>query len=214
MRHFTLLIISFFLLFACSKAKRSGWVVADIEVVDGYTGEPIPMNVYIGYWAGAGPSQAYEEMEEIGETDEFGRMHIEHKVGWKESGFKIKIPQTFFYGGIAGDLWYREFPVSTVGKNQMVIELWPKHPISLNVTNINCSGPTDTLWLSTSSGYSNTIVGCADLTIMNSYGFTLMVDEPQITFDITTKKSGVINTYSQSFTDLVPADYSYLQIDY
>jgi hypothetical protein len=199
MKQVLLFILCVSILFGCSKAKRSGWIVADIQVVNGYTGEPIEANIYLSYWSSAGLGQAQENSIAFGQVDEFGRMHIERKVRWKESSFKINIPVGHFFGATPGEIYFKEYGLGLKSKNQLFIELLPKSAIVLNLKNVNCTAPTDTMWLTYSSGYQHVFIGCADTLLLNPYGYSLMVDNPAVTFDITTKKSGVLNSYSESF---------------
>lgn len=84
----------------------------------------------------------------------------------------------------------------------------PYTSFQLSAKNINCTGPTDSVWIDV-TGY--TVTGFGDIPIFEAYGCAdtsfnyqkrlenavYTQSDTQLTFDITTKKGGVVNQYSE-----------------
>jgi hypothetical protein len=215
MRSFIYFSTFLFLLFACSKENGKDWIVADIYVVDAVTGEPISTNLALRYTQG-GMGQANEEIYSIGASDAQGFKHIEHDVLGGQLNFVVKVMYGGgYYGALSSLGQFKNVPISIKGNNIKTVELQPKYPVLLNVKNTNCTAPDDTLWLSLNgTTYSRIFVGCVDSLVSSSYAFTDYLDVPEVTYNFTTKKSGVINTYSESFSNLLPAEITSIQLDY
>lgn len=203
-------------LFSCSKASGKDWIVADIYVVDAVTGKPIQTQLSLRYAESGGVSQTYEEIYSIGATDVQGFKHIEHDVLGGQINFKVKVLLNGYYGPYdINSVNYQDVPISIKGSNIKTVELQPRYPVILNLKNANCTAPDDTLWLSLSeTAYSQVFVGCVDSLVSSSYGFIHYLDTPQLTYTITTKKSGIVNSYSQTFNNLLPAEITSIQLDY
>lgn len=215
---FGLLII----LMACSKAKSRKWLVGDVTIKDAVTGEPIQASVYLTYHESSFISQGDDVKVGIGSLDENGNIKFERRISKNETGFSLNIHAVGSY---------LEPYVKQIGtpdkiikldvksKNELIIYLNPLYPFLLNTSNVNCLGPTDTLWV-TVEGYMDTIVGCADSYVPGKYGgysgsiqITDCVASPNLTVQIRTKKSGIENIYSQNFT-LLPAETTFLLLNY
>jgi hypothetical protein len=216
MRLFLLSIVCISILSGCSKAKSVRWLVVELQIVNGYTGEPLESSIILRYFDKGGLFSGGEVLENLGSTDAFGRMHLEQRIHNGESGFELRISHGPYYGNLgSGVTPFFKIPLDEKSENPETIQLWPKSPILLSLKNISCTDPTDTIWIDQqNSGYPLVIVGCADTTLFGGYGFTLLNDGPNITLDIITKKSGVINSYSESYLNLLPSEMNFLQLDY
>lgn len=213
MKRLLYILFLFIVLFGCTKSMSKRWVVLDLLVVDGLSGEPIQTGVSLGYWEGGGFSQAYEGTESLGHTGEDGRLKVKHRIPRNYSGLKAKIHVPGYYG-LVGWPVTRDVSIAARGKNVLIVELDPRYPYLLTLKNINCTGASDSIWITLpNAGPPLIYTGCIDSTLTGMYGLTNMVSEPLVTFDITTKKSGVVNTYSESFS-LLPAELTSIQIDY
>lgn len=174
-RHFSLLLIFSITLLGCSKAKSKKWLVADIHVTDFDTGQGIQSSVQFRYvqssMFGASPAQ----FEDLGQTDENGNIHIEHSIGKNYHGMELHIyPSGPYYWSIF-DHFPKKISVYASSKNTHNVTVQAIYEFSLSVHNSNCTGPSDSLWITTDHGYGpSTFVmsGCVDSTLGVGKAFT------------------------------------------
>ncbi len=208
----------------CKKISKA-WVAGKVEVVDAVTGEPLEVAVGIEYHVLPLLGQAVEKTKSLGSTDQDGKLKFEYKVGRRSTGHQLTIAHPPFYA-MAGQP--NEWPVKTrrslsaQGNNKIRVELEPWYPFQLRATNANCFDANDSLWVTFKFGpetwqeWTMTSVGCSD-TIFDppnlAYGATQHCATNQITFEVTTKKGGVTNSFSETH-NLLPAQWVPITINY
>ncbi|XOV68299.1 MAG: hypothetical protein ACFHU9_03795 [Fluviicola sp.] len=217
-----------FIAFTCAltlgcKKMSSAWVVGEVEVVDALTGEPLKVNVSIDYHTLPLLGQTIEKSESIGTTGADGKLKFKYKCGRRTTGHKLKVLRPAFYA-TAGLPYptYTKKSVKAQGNNKIRIELDPWYPFQLRATNVSCFDANDSLWVTCQWGgepwqeMTMTAVGCADTIFDPPYIYHEATQHSafnQITFEVTTKKNGVVNTFSDTH-GLLPAQLKEISISY
>lgn len=186
------------------------WIVGEVEVVDALTGNPLQVDVDIQYHVLPHLGQAVETTHSMQSTDANGKSKFEHRCGRRIAGPKLRIRNPWYYESPSTSSTYTTRDLSRTSCNDLKIELEPLYPFLLRVVNSNCFGPDDTLWIN--DGYVREAYGCADTTFGNSI-FTRIHSVNEINFNITTKKNGILNSYSETF-QLLPAQIKQITINY
>ncbi|PWL29543.1 MAG: hypothetical protein DCO96_07230 [Fluviicola sp. XM-24bin1] len=137
-------------------------------------------------------------------------MEFEREVSRRNVSYELKVRIPNYYTQTIGMEVYRSESLWVKGYNDVKIALEPLYPFKLRVINANCSGPTDTLWIS--DGYTREAYGCADTTYL-AWGLTKIHTENQVTFDITTKKNGVVSSWLETH-NLLPTEVKDIVINY
>jgi hypothetical protein len=198
--YFTL-IVSVILLVHCEKANSSKWIVADLTVLDYYTHEPVVIGVRLSYHESAFPSQGEDKTETLGQTGVDGTFHLERRVYHNEGGFQLKIAGNGGYGIPLFDFDIQTIPIYTKQENKHIIYLAPYRLFDLYLTNTNCSGSTDSVWISdTNAPLHALFTGCQNTLHTNTNaGFYSYTKEPLLELNIVTKKAGIIDSFTQVF---------------
>jgi amino acid transporter len=139
------------------------------------------------------------------ETDEQGIGTIEVTVEQPEHAFlrASRIGALNTYPTTDLPNFVRVIEVSpTISGQTFDITFDPYYSYTLKSVNLNCTGPTDSVWIeSPPSSYLFTSQGCDDKVFI-PYPYYMegeyVLDTNTVTFNITTKKSGVITTFSES----------------
>ncbi len=207
---FLILIALFcFMSIGCKKQSRK-WLVGRVEVYDAVTGEPIQTDVKVEYGYNPLIGEVQYAQFDLGKTDASGTLEFEREVSRRNFSYKLMVQKPWYYSQNISTFSYSEHSLSVRSFNDKKIALEPMYPYRLRVINGNCMGADDTLWIS--DGYTREAYGCAD-TIYGNWGLTRIHTENQMTFDITTKKNGVVNSYSVTH-DLLPAEIKEITINY
>lgn len=114
------MIISVFLLTTCGKVKSKKWIVADVFVLNEDNGTPLAnQEIKLFYLINPLLGEAQEESLNLGQSDEKGYLHVEHRVYRNMLGFKIGVLTSNQYGSV----FYRTEPVYVKKKNHIVFKL-------------------------------------------------------------------------------------------
>lgn len=198
-----LLIVA--LLFSCGKEHNHWLLLADITVLDYHTHEPIQYDVVLTYIDSFGFGQATEETDSLGSSDNAGNFKMERRIHPANQGaFKLLLygPGGYSNSNPGWNAPCYTFSPKHKSANQKTIYLKQYRRYDLHLKNINCTGPQDTVWI-TSSGIlygAWAFTGCQDNTYSSSvYGCYGKFQDENITIDIKAKKNGIVTTTHQTF---------------
>lgn len=204
---------------SCSKAKSSKWLVADIVVYDEVTGAPIQTNLRLKYREQPPLAQVYDVDISLGITDSEGKFQFEREISKRQMSFElvVQLPQYYTMSNFFNGTVTR--PLHVNSENVLYIPVKPRYPFRLRAINDNCTSPSDSVFISFVSEYApfpdvmKIGVGCADTTFLLTSSATSMHLYNSVVFAITTKKSGVINNYTETY-NLAPAELTDIELHY
>jgi len=199
-----LLFSSSVLLHGCAKEKLKVHVV-NVQCYDSVTGEPFQGEIAL--WRTNGipdPSNNPPVFVKSVITDVNGHGQIDFEV-LNDRKHYINVSRTFlngigspFYSDSRFNKWQMQIDTDLSNTN-LVVELDRYYSFQLTTINTNCTGPTDSLWIATSDTWKNNyeVTGCDEANFTNMiFSGRIISNVNQLTFNVTTKKSGVVNTFS------------------
>lgn len=208
------------ILFSCNKEKSQKWLVSDITVVDKYTGEPLECDLVLKwktYSIGGGSSS---HSIEIGETDLNGKFHIERKVSRKDGDFELEIWADYVHYGFPGvHNPQKVIQLSPSKKNEIVAHIPSKSYVVVSIDNVNCAGPTDTLFLRTVFGNDHNYlgyleyVGCVDTILNEEQQYVGFLIYPTLELEYIVKRGAQVDTFNEVHT-LTPKQFTNVNITY
>ena len=212
-RSLTYLLLIFALL-GCTKVKSSKWVVADIQVVDAATGDPVEvLSAKFSYVNNKSGTATSESIPHIG-TNSDGHIIVKEKVKKDRTNLKMEFMVLDYYGSFGYPVNY-EVPLSKFQDNVITVETHPVYPYLIHLTNVNCTGVDDTVWVhSSNNGTIGVYTGCVDTALVQSYGATWYSAYPEIYLSVFAKKSGVTTSVPSGTFNLIPGELTDIQIDY
>lgn len=193
--------------------KNDKWIVANVYVYDSATGDPLQAKVDLLWVAPGGGGWLDHEVLKMVETNSEGIAYIEYKVPeemkYSQGDYKLRIQRSGYqvmYGYPNDPRFGVVQSISIETENNINLALDPFYSISLSAINLNCTSPTDSVWIEAlGMTYEYEAYGCADTTYPGIFpagamqDITGIYDTSYVDFQITTKKSGILNTYLESY---------------
>ena len=204
-----LLMLSALIIFSsCNKAKSDKWIVAKVHVYDNVTGAPIHEDVTVRLEWAIGTGGSWTDPTVVSEVvpNAEGYAEFESKISenskYQNGFFRIAVRSNLNY-----DKWGYMFfteQVNAEGENNIEVPISPNYLFSLSARNVTCTAPTDSVWITFAPNnlcFANNFeaYGCAD-TSYNTDWLPQIYSLDEITFQITTKKSGVTNSYDETYS--------------
>ncbi|SFT39934.1 hypothetical protein SAMN05216474_0344 [Lishizhenia tianjinensis] len=195
-----------------TKDENDNLFVANVHVYDSLTGDAVKAKVdFIWVAPGGGGWLSHEVLHTV-ETNAQGIAQLESVVPDQYIGlggdFVLRIQRSGYfnvYGQPNDDRFGKVLPVSIDSEVNIDLALNPFYSIILSAENVNCSAATDSVWIeAVGTTYEYEAYGCADTTYPGIFhagdmeNITCVYDTNYAVFQITTKKSGVVNTYTES----------------
>lgn len=222
------------LLLGCSKEEEENTknISATVHVYNSQTGEPVEVGVTLLWFGSGGTGPNFEEKgTSLTNAQGNASKSFNYSEGSKyESGsFRIRVMRDgylAYQGTISGSMIGTMLYLSSNSENHFEVALDPHYPFSVTAINTSCTSPTDSLWIEvpglgdlySGQSYKRSAYGCADTLLpgqlpYGGYKYWKVHDTSFIDFQIITKKSGVINSYTESF-NLTADDFTPIVIEY
>jgi hypothetical protein len=211
------IFLSAIILSGCNKVKSEKWLVAEIEAIDAYTGEPVQCHVRLFYTSDNG---TVEHILYLGETTEDGKFCFERKIEKGDGNFDLNLYTHSELYTNASNPQYETLDLEVTSENKLTALFESLNFYTVSIRNINCAGPNDSLFIKPHNGvlYNWIFTGCVDTTIItdgNSIlgSFTSICLEPVVTLDYIVKRGSQVDQFSQSVT-LIPKQIVPVEINY
>ncbi len=206
---YTILLFICSTLQGCNKAKNDKWIVANVHVYDAVTGAPLEAEIKLQRIAIGGGSGNNPIVLESYVTNSDGYVHVEYELSNDDKTGQIRF-QVKTVNNLSYIYPYAAISIQNVSKtseNKVEFPLEPWYSFNLSALNSNCTSPTDSVWINFDGGQiysSNSTMlegyGCADTSYAIYPWQSIIINSSnQIDFQIITKKSGVVNTYSETY---------------
>lgn len=191
-------LLSLVVISGCQKWKRSGWITANVTLLDYYTHEPIDATVTYTYKRSYYGGTLEENTDNVGGTNSDGVFSFEQKIVKKN---KTGSHQLNFYAPVYSEpytsLTSSTIPLSPGSKNEKTIYLKGYYRFNLHVVNTNCTGPADSVFVNFGGTYTFVQTGCIDQLFQAGTNLFISTRKPDPVFRIISKKNGVIDTTYQ-----------------
>lgn len=198
-----LLMSSTIFLQGCKKDKVKVHTV-NVYCYDSLTGEPFQGEIAL--WRTNGipdPSNNPPVFVKSVITDANGHGHIDFEV-MDDREHYINVSRTIlngigspFYSDARFNKWNH---IDTdLALTNLEVQLDRFYSFKLTTINANCTGPADSLWIETSDTWKNNyeVTGCDEANFTNMiFSGGIISNVNQLIFNVTSKKSGVVNTFS------------------
>lgn len=169
-----------------------------VKVLDYYTHEPISCGGSISYNStkqhGDDPSPltTYE-----GISNDNGVIVVKYKIQRREYAHKLEIWRPSKYGD--SQFPFYSTKISPYSDGDLTVYIKGQYPYNLRLHNLNCSGPTDSLFISGEELSPKKFAGCVDTLLTGTSGKYRISYNPNTFLTIISKKNGVYDTLSQNF---------------
>ncbi len=134
-------------------------------------------------------------------------VEFERKLGRKENPKQLEISASGYTVPDSPIFLSETLPVSPGSKIEKTVYLKGYYRFKIHLKNLNCSGPTDSVFVKFGDWPEQVRTGCQD----NLYTWGFYLREPSPTFTITSKKNGVSETtYHQASLSLTTVNTVYI----
>jgi len=227
-----LLVFSCFSFNGCKKNETKE-IIATVRVLDSVTGESLDANVTLTWSPSSFTGYLNVEEKKCSQTNDQGYAFLKFSYSkgskYSDGYFQVSVKRPGYLtapGSVYDPMFGKVASISRDTENNITVLLEPYYGFSLNAKNVNCSSPTDSLWIEVpnitvnSSGLSfkRQAYGCADTLFSGPFPYSSMQywivsDSSYVDVQVTTKKSGIINSYVESLI-LIPNNVTPVVIEY